>query len=172
MRNDKHGPRVNDDIRVREVRVIVEETGEQLGILPTFKALQIAQERGLDLVEVSDSAKPPVCKILDYGAYKFKKAKALKEAKKAASRIETKEMRFKPRIADHDLEIKSKKVREFLQEGNKVMLSMRFKGREQAHLELGKELLQRVIAFVEDIAQPDKAPLVEGGSIVITLSPK
>lgn len=171
MRPDNTGPRVNEDIRFREVRVIMDSTGEQLGVLSTARALEIAQEQGLDLVEVAANARPPVCRIMDYGAFKFRKAKAAREAKKSQTKIELKEMHFKPRTADHDVQIKVRKVKEFLADGNRVLIKIRFKGREKAHMDLGKELMNKIVALVGDV-NIEAAPKLEGDNMLMTLSVK
>jgi translation initiation factor IF-3 len=176
MRTDnRQGPRVNNDIRVRDVRVIVESTGEQLGVIPTMQAIQMAQEQGLDLVEVSETSNPPVCKIMDYGVYKFRRAKALREAKKSQTKIEIKEMRFTPRIADHDVQVKARKIKEFLDDGNKVIISVKFKGREKTHMNLlGRELMDKVVGLLgADSISIENQPKVEGDNqMFMTISPK
>lgn len=171
MRPEITGPRVNEDIRFREVRVIIDSTGEQLGVIPTVRALEIAQEQGLDLVEVAANARPPVCRIMDYGAFKFRKAKAAREAKKSQTKIELKEMHFKPRTADHDVQIKVRKIKEFLADGNRVLIKIRFKGREKAHMELGKELMGKIVALVGDV-NIDAPSKLEGDNMLMTISVK
>lgn len=175
MKTDRQGPRVNNEIRVRDVRVIVESTGEQLGVIPTLQAIQMAQDQGLDLVEVSETSRPPVCKIMDYGVYKFRRAKALREAKKSQTKIEVKEMRFTPRIADHDVQVKTRKIKEFLDDGNRVVISVKFKGREKAHMGLlGRELMDKVVSILgADNISVDGQPKVEGDNqMLMTISPK
>ena len=169
---EKRGPRINEDIRVREVRVIVEGTGEQLGVIPTTKALEIAQNHGLDLVEVAETARPPVCKIMDYGDYKFKKAKAQREAKKSATRTEIKEIHLTPRIADHDLGLKAKKIREFLGDNHRVIVSVKFRGREKAHTDLGRELLNKLVGLLGEIANIDSPSKLESDKMIMVLTAK
>lgn len=172
MKTESQGPRVNDAIRVREVRVIVDSTGEQLGIIPTIKALQLAQDQGLDLVEVADNTRPPVCKIMDYGAFKFKRAKALREAKKSATKIEIKEMRFTPRTAENDFNVKVRKIKEFLEEGHRVTVTVKFRGREKAHLDLGKELLNKMVLILGDLVTVDTSPKLDGDKMTMILTAK
>jgi translation initiation factor IF-3 len=172
MSSDKQGPRINEDIRAREVRVIVDGTGEQLGIIPTTQALALAQERGLDLVEIADNVRPPVCKVMDYGAYKFKRAKELRKAKKAATKVETKEMHFTTRIADHDLQVKARKIKEFLENGDRVFLAVEFKGREKAHPDIGRQLITKVLDILGDAAHIEVAPKYEGGTLSVLVLPK
>jgi translation initiation factor IF-3 len=125
--------RINEDIRVREVRLI-DENGGQRGIVPTIEALKLSREAGLDLIEVAPNANPPVCKILDYGKYKFDQEKRLKEAKKNQKQVKMKEIRMQPKIEEHDLNFKTKHIQEFLEEGNKVKVTVRFRGRELAQI--------------------------------------
>lgn len=172
MKIEKRGPRINDQIRVREVRVVVESTNEQLGILPTIEALEKAREMGLDLVEVAEMARPPVCKIMDYGAFKFKQSKAEREARKGQTKVTEKEMRFTARTADHDLQIKSKKIKEFLEEGHRVRITVKFKGRENNHPEQGKELMDKIIAFCGEEATVETAAKKEGSTMSMMLVKK
>ena len=136
--NNNKGQRINEMIRVREVRLIDEE-GNQLGIVPTPEALRMAKDKGLDLVEVSPNANPPVCKILDYGKYRFEQEKKLRDAKKNQKVLKLKEIRMQPKIGSGDLDTKAKHIQEFLDEGDKVKVTIRFRGRELAHTELGSE---------------------------------
>jgi len=163
--------RINGQIRVREVRLIRDE-GERQGIMPTLEALQIAHDLGLDLVEVAPQANPPVVKILDYGKYKFENEKKVKDSKKRQKLIKLKEIRMQPKIDDHDLDFKSKHVREFLGEGNKVKVTIRFRGRELAHTELGLEVLKDVLKRIEGEYVMDKQPAMEGRFMSMVLSPK
>ncbi|MDR2661664.1 MAG: translation initiation factor IF-3 [Treponema sp.] len=162
--------RINEQIRVREVRLIRED-GEQ-GIMPTQEALGLAREQGLDLVEVAPQANPPVVKILDYGKYKFENEKKVRDSKKKQKLLKLKEIRMQPKIDDHDLEFKSKHVREFLAEGNKVKVTVRFRGRELAHTELGLVVLKDVLAQIEGEYVMDKPPAMEGRFMSMVLSPK
>lgn len=140
---DVKGLRVNEMIRVREVRLI-DENGEQKGIVPTIEALRMAREQDLDLVEVSPNANPPVCKILDFGKYRFEQEKKLRDSKKNQKVLKIKEIRMQPKIGSGDLDTKAKHVQEFLDEGDKVKVTIRFRGRELAHTELGFDVLKEV----------------------------
>ncbi|MDR1240087.1 MAG: translation initiation factor IF-3 [Treponema sp.] len=162
--------RINEQIRVREVRLIRDE-GDQ-GIMSTQEALEIAREQGLDLVEVAPQAVPPVVKILDYGKFKFENEKKIRDSKKKQKLLKLKEIRMQPKIDDHDLDFKSKHVREFLAEGNKVKVTIRFRGRELAHTELGLDVLKDVLARIEGDYVMDKAPAMEGRFMSMVLSPK
>lgn len=160
-------------IRARQVRVIDEE-GTQLGIMSPIDARREAEERGLDLVEVAEKAVPPVCRIMDYGKYRFQQSKRAKEARKHQHQITVKEIKYRPKIDPHDFEFKTKHVRAFLEEGNKVKVTIMFRGRELAHPEFGRELLVRVIEGTKDIAQADCDPSrsrVEGRNMSVVLSP-
>jgi translation initiation factor IF-3 len=163
--------RINEQIRVREVRLIRDE-GEQQGIMSTLEALNIAKAMGLDLVEVAPQANPPVVKILDYGKFKFENEKKVRDSKKKQKLLKLKEIRMQPKIDDHDLDFKSKHVREFLGEGNKVKVTVRFRGRELAHTELGLVVLKDVLARVEGDYVMDKPPAMEGRFMSMVLSPK
>ena len=164
--------RINDRIRIREVRLIDGE-GEQLGIVPTPEAIRIANEAGLDLVEVSPNAKPPVCKLLDYGKYKFELDKKNKESKKKLKTVRNKEIRMQPKIDIHDLQFKTKHIQEFLDEGFKVKVTIRFRGRELAHTELGRNVLNKVRELLEETTfNVDRSPQMEGRFMSMFLSPK
>jgi translation initiation factor IF-3 len=163
--------RINEQIRVREVRLIRDE-GEQQGIMSTLEALNIARNIGLDLVEVAPQANPPVVKIMDYGKFKFENEKKVRDSKKKQKLLKLKEIRMQPKIDDHDLDFKSKHVREFLGEGNKVKVTVRFRGRELAHTELGLVVLKDVLARVEGDYVMDKPPAMEGRFMSMVLSPK
>jgi len=143
-----------------------------LGILPTSDALSRAAEVGLDLVEVSPNSRPPVCRIMDFGKYKYELSKKDKIAKKKQHTFQMKEMRFRPKIEEHDYQFKTKHVREFLESGNKVKVFVIYRGREMAHLEFGRRVLDRVIEDMEDIAQVDVFPKLEGRNMSMILSPK
>jgi translation initiation factor IF-3 len=162
--------RINEQIRVREVRLIRDE-GEQR-VIATVEALEIAREQGLDLVEVAPQAVPPVVKIMDYGKYKFENEKKVRDSKKKQKLLKLKESRMQPKIDDHDLDFKSKHVQEFLGQGNKVKVTVRFRGRELAHTELGREVLNDVLKRIEGDCVVDKPPLMEGKFMSMTLSPK
>jgi len=146
---DNKGLRVNEQIRVREVRLIDDE-GEQKGIVPTLEALKLAREKELDLVEIAPTANPPVCKILDYGKYRFEMEKKLRDSKKKQKLLKLKEIRMQPKIGSGDLDFKSKHVKEFLAEGNKVKVTVRFRGRELAHTELGLVVLDEVLKRLDE----------------------
>jgi translation initiation factor IF-3 len=163
--------RINEQIRVREVRLIRDE-GERQGVVSTLEALEIARSMGLDLVEVAPQAVPPVVKIMDYGKYKFENEKKVRASKKKQKLLKLKEIRMQPKIDDHDLDFKSKHVREFLGEGNKVKVTVRFRGRELAHTELGLVVLKDVLARVEGDYVMDKPPAMEGRFMSMVLSPK
>jgi translation initiation factor IF-3 len=164
--------RINEQIRVREVRLIREEGELQQGIIPTMEALRIAKEQGLDLVEVAPNAVPPVVKILDYGKFKFENEKKVRDSKRKQKQLKLKEIRMQPKIDDHDLDFKSKHVREFLLAGNKVKVTVRFRGREMAHTELGLDVLKDVLSRIEGDYVMDKAPSMEGRFMSMVLSPK
>jgi len=163
--------RTNKEIRVREVR-LVDAEGNQAGVLPILEALEMAQASGLDLVEVSPKAVPPVCKILDYGKYKFEQDKRLKENKKKQKLVKLKEIRMQPKIEKHDLQFKAKHVQEFLDEGNKVKVTVRFRGRELAHTELGKVVLDNLLLLLDGEFVIDKKPSMEGRFMSMILNPK
>ena len=163
--------RINEEIRVREVRLI-DENGGQLGIIPTAEALEKAKEAGYDLIEVAPNANPPVCKILDYGKYKYDQEKRLKEAKKNQKQVIMKEIRMQPKIEKHDLDFKTKHIKEFLEDGNKVKVTVRFRGRELAHTELGKDVLDSIVEKLDTSFAVDKKPAMEGRFMSMILSPK
>ncbi|MDR2398075.1 MAG: translation initiation factor IF-3 [Spirochaetaceae bacterium] len=163
--------RINEQIRVREVRLIRDE-GEQQGIIPTLDALAIARGQGLDLVEVAPQAVPPVVKIMDYGKFKFENEKKVRDSKKKQKLLKLKEIRMQPKIDEHDIEFKSKHVREFLAEGNKVKVTIRFRGRELAHTELGLDVLKDVLKRLEGEYVMDKTPAMEGRFMSMVVSPK
>lgn len=163
--------RINGMIRVREVRLIDDE-GNQLGIVPTLDAVRMAQDKGMDLVEIAPQASPPVCRILDYGKFKFEQEKKNRESKKKQKLVKMKEIRMQPKIEDHDLQFKTKHVREFLDEGNKVKVTVRFRGRELAHTELGKVVLDQVLVLLEDSYVLDRPAIMEGRFMSMIVSPK
>ena len=163
--------RVNRQIRISPVRVIT-AAGEQLGVLPIEEALAAAQERGLDLVEVAPTARPPVVKIMDYGKFKFEEAKAARAAKKKQHTVQMKEIKFRPGIDEHDFEFKCRHVREFLSDGNKVKVTMMFRGRQMAHPELGREVLDRVAAVLADIGKIEQEARLEGRNMTMLMTPR
>lgn len=150
--------------------MIAEE--EQLGVLPTHEALRLAEERGLDLVEISPRAFPPVCRIMDYGKYKYEEAKKKQQARKRASTVETKEIKFRPKTEEHDMAFKVKHVRRFLEEGNKVRLAVVFRGREITHPQTGMAVLNRVVDMCNDIATVEATPNMEGRRMIMVIAPK
>ena len=163
--------RINEDIRVKEVRV-VDVNGEQLGIMPTKDALKRALDADLDLVEIAPNAKPPVCRIMDYGKYRYEQSKREKEAKKKQKIINVKEIKLRPNIEDHDLRTKTKNVLRFLSDGDKVKITVMFRGREMAHPDLGKQLLNRVAADITDSAVVEREPKLEGKNMIMIVAPK
>ena len=167
----KHGPRVNTDILNDEVRCISPE-GEQLGVMKTADAIAQADAQGLDLVEVSPNTDPPVCKILDYGKFKYEAQKKKNEAKKKQKIIEVKEIKLRPNIDEHDYQVKMRNVQKFLDEGDKVKVTMRFRGREMAHQHLGMELLNRVKEDFDEMAKVELEPKLEGRQMTMVLSPR
>ena len=163
--------RINEDIRVREVR-LVSDDGEQLGIVAIRDALGIALEKGLDLVEVAPSAQPPVCRLMDYGKYKFEQNKREKEARKKQKIISIKEVKMRPNIEEHDFQVKAKNARKFLSGGDKVKLTIMFRGREITHPDLGEKLSLKFVKELTDISSVEKLPKVEGRNMVTFLIPK
>ena len=163
--------RINEQIRVREVRLI-RDGSEKQGIMSTLDAMTLARQAGLDLVEVAPQAVPPVVKIMDYGKFKFENEKRVRDSKKKQKLLKLKEIRMQPKIDDHDLDFKSKHVKEFLGEGNKVKVTIRFRGRELAHTELGLDVLKDVLARIEGEYVMDKPPAMEGRFMSMVLSPK
>ncbi|MEX2239039.1 MAG: translation initiation factor IF-3 [Dehalococcoidia bacterium] len=162
--------RLNNQIRVREVRLIGAE-GEQLGITPTPRAMEMAQEQGLDLVEIAPTAEPPVAKLMDYGKFKYEQAKRDSEARKHQSRVELREVRMKTKIGQHDVDFKTRTARKLLLGGDKVKLSVMFRGREITHPEIGRGLLQRIIESLGEIAVVERPPMLEGRFMSMIVSP-
>jgi translation initiation factor IF-3 len=173
MRRDTRAPqvRVNERIRTREVRVIDEE-GQQLGIMTPQQAIDLARQRGYDLVEVAPQAVPPVCRIIDFGKYLYEQKKRAHEAKKKQAVIEVKEIKFRPMTDDHDYNFKMKHAREILEDGNKVKATVRFRGREITHKELGFQLLERLEKDLADKGVPESRPRHEGMQIIVIFGPK
>ena len=165
------GPRVNGAIRAPQVRCI-DPDGEQLGVLDTRDAISKAEDFGLDLVEVQPNVDPPVCKILDYGKYKYEAQKRANEARKKQKIIEVKEIKLRPNIDEHDYQVKMRNVQKFLDEGDKVKVTMRFRGREMAHQELGVNVLTRVREETDEIAKIEAMPKMEGRQMIMVLAPK
>lgn len=164
------GPRVNERIGVREVRVVGED-GEQLGILPTREALAKAKEQGLDLVEVAPMSRPPVCRIMDFGKFKYEKSKKEKAARKRQHNVEVKEIKMRPKIEPHDYEFKKKHIIEFLDRGDKVKITLQFRGREMAHTELGRRLLDQLTGELQEVAKVEAPPRQEGRQMILLLAP-
>jgi translation initiation factor IF-3 len=163
-------PRVNRRIRVPEIRVIGED-GEQLGIMLTIQALRRAESVSLDLVEVQPRAKPPVCKIMDYGKYKYEQSRKLADSKKKQQQIELKEVKFRPKTGDHDFDVKVKNLKRFLEKGNKGKVTVMFRGREIVHPDIGREMLNRVIQALGDEALIEQHPRLEGRQMVMIVAP-
>ena len=169
-RPDEGDARINDEIRVREVRLVAPD-GEQIGIKPLPEALNIAQELDLDLVEVAPDANPPVCRIMDYGKFKYESSQRAKESRKKASAISLKEMKYRPKIGQGDFDTKTSKVEKFLSDGHKVKITIMFRGREVFHPELGREILERVAENVETVGKVDQFPKLDGRNMTMVLSP-
>ncbi|AEW04867.1 bacterial translation initiation factor 3 (bIF-3) [Sulfobacillus acidophilus DSM 10332] len=163
--------RINDEIRVREVRVVGED-GEQLGVMSIRDALTLAAERRLDLVEVSPTARPPVCRLMDYGKFKYEQAKRERESRKKQKVVNIKELKMRPAIEDHDFEVKVKSARRFLAEGDKVKCTMVFRGREIVHASLAQETLKKLADAVADVGIVERVPKVEGRAMIMILAPK
>ena len=167
----KDGPRVNEEIRVREVHLI-DKDGSNKGTVAIADALAAAQEAGLDLVEISPNAAPPIVKILDYGKYKYQEQKKAAEARKKQKVVEVKELKYRPMIDDHDYEVKLRAMQRFFEEGDKVKVTLRFRGREMAHQELGTRLLNRVKDDTTKMAKIESEPRMEGRQMVMILTPR
>jgi translation initiation factor IF-3 len=163
-------PRINDRIRAREVRLVGAD-GSQIGIRPLPEALAIARELDLDLVEVAAQANPPVCRIMDYGKYKYEAAQRAKESRKKASSVSIKEMKYRPKISRGDFDTKTRKVEKFLGEGHKVKVTIMFRGREMAHPELGKRILDHVAEEVGGVARVEVVPKLDGRNMIMVLAP-
>jgi translation initiation factor IF-3 len=163
--------RVNERIRADRVRLI-SPTGEQLGIKPFKEALEIARDQDLDLVEVASQADPPVCRIMDYGKFKYEQTQKAKRAKKHQSQVVIKEMKFRPKIEEHDFETKKKHVRRFLEAGSKVKITIMFRGRETTHAEIGRGILDRLAADVDDLATVEAQPKLDGRNMTMVLAPR
>ena len=165
------GPRINDAIRVKDVRLI-DETGTNVGVVTREDAQERANKAGLDLVEVSPDAEPPVCKILDVGKFKYQEQKKAAEARKKQKIVEIKEIKMRPNIDDHDYNVKMKSIQRFFEEGDKVKVTLRFRGREMAHQSLGMDVLRRVKTDCEVIAKVESEPRFEGRQMVMVLAPR
>lgn len=167
----KDGPRVNEEIRLREIQLI-DQDGSNHGVIDTQTAMKMASEAGLDLVEIAPNSVPPVCKILDYGKYKFQAQKKAAEARKKQKIVEIKEIKLRPMIDDHDYDVKMRAMLRFFEEGDKVKVTLRFRGREMAHQELGTQLLERVKTDVGKIAKVEQEAKFEGRQVVMVLAPR
>ena len=168
---EQSGPKINDAIRARDVRLI-DETGQNVGVVSRFDAQERANKVGLDLVEVSPDADPPVCKILDYGKFKYQEQKKAAEARKNQKIVEIKEIKMRPSIDEHDYDVKMRAIRRFFEEGDKVKVTLRFRGREMAHQNLGYDLLQRVKTDLVEASKVESEPRLEGRQMVMVLAPK
>ncbi|MBA4117357.1 MAG: translation initiation factor IF-3 [Candidatus Puniceispirillum sp.] len=170
-RPTQDGPRVNEQIRSPKIRLI-DENGDMVGVVTPREGMERARSLGLDLVEISPGAEPPVCKILDYGRFKYDAQKKKAAAKKNQKIVEIKEVKLRPGIGEHDYQVKLRSIQRFINEGDRVKITMRFRGREITHQELGLKVLDRVSADVSEIAKVDQAPRLEGKQILMQLSPK
>jgi translation initiation factor IF-3 len=164
------GPRINGAIRAPEIRLIGAD-GENVGVVHPAKAMDMAVEAGLDLVEISPNAKPPVCKIMDFGKFKYEQQKRESEARKKQKVIEVKEVKFRPNTDTHDYDVKMRNVLKFLEKGDKVKVTLRFRGREMAHQNLGRELLERVAVDVKEIGKVENMPKMEGRQMIMVIGP-
>ncbi|MGI3211622.1 translation initiation factor IF-3 [Roseovarius tibetensis] len=164
------GPRVNDKIRANEIRLIGAD-GENAGVVTPRAAMEMAEQVGLDLVEISPNANPPVCKIMDYGKYKYEQQKRESEARKKQKVIEVKEVKFRPGTDTHDYDVKMRNVLKFLEGGDKVKVTLRFRGREMAHQDLGRDLLERISEDVKDVGKVENMPKMEGRQMVMIIGP-
>jgi translation initiation factor IF-3 len=163
--------RINSQIRNEEVRVLLDD-GEQLGVMKTQDAINVAKDRKMDLVEIAPNNNPPVCKIIDYGKFKYQEQKKKNEAKKKQKTIETKELKLRPGTGDHDYQVKIKNAQKFLKEGNRVKFSLRFKGREMEHSNLGIDMLKRVKSDLEELIRVEMEPKIEGRQAFLVVAPK
>ncbi len=168
---ERAGPRINERIRVPRV-LVIDDGGEKLGEFLTEDAVRMARERGMDLIEVAPNARPPVCRLGDFGRIKYEKQKKDREAKKKQVVVEIKEIKLRPKTDDHDFDVKVKHVRRFLEEGNKVKVTVRFRGREIAHREIGEERCMELFQLVEDLAMVETRPSMEGRQMFMIIAPK
>lgn len=167
----KDTPRINDEIRAREVR-LTSPKGEQLGIVPLKEALRRAEELHLDLVEVAPQAKPPVCRIMDFGKFRYEQQKREKETKKKQKVITVKEVKLRPNIEEHDFNVKLKNAQRFIEDGDKVKVTIMFRGRELSHPDLGRQLLMKMSDLMKDYVNVERMPKLEGKNMIMILSPK
>jgi len=168
---EKSGPRTNDDITAQQVRLIGAD-GSRIGVVTLQAAMRAAEDSGLDLVEISPNAEPPVCKVLDYGKYKYEAQKKANEARKRQKTFDVKEIKMRPSIDDHDYDTKMKAMNKFLGEGDKVKVTIRFRGRELAHPEIGRKLLERIRDDSEEVAKVESMPKMEGRQMIMVVAPK
>ncbi|WP_408904107.1 translation initiation factor IF-3 [Pseudoroseomonas cervicalis] len=167
----RDGPRVNEDIRVPQVRLI-DQDGEMIGVMSAREALLRAYEVGMDLLEISPNAVPPVCKITDYGKYKYEQQKKANEARKKQKIVEIKEIKVRPNIDDHDYDVKMRAAKSFIEEGDKVKVTLRFRGREMAHQDLGVKVLERIRTELAELAKVEQMPRLENRQMIMVLAPK
>lgn len=167
----KDGPPINQEIRATRV-LLIDQNGEKQGVMPLSAALEAAEEAGLDLVQIVANAEAPVCKILDYGKHRFQEQKKKAEARKRQKIVELKEIKLRPNIDTHDYEVKAKAMHRFFDEGDKVKVTLRFRGREMAHPELGMKLLNKVQADFDEVAKVEYAPRMEGRQMIMILAPR
>ena len=168
---DKSGPRANEDIRVPQVRLIAAD-GSQVGVVAIQAALRAAEESGLDLVEISPNADPPVCKLLDYGKFKYEAQKKANEARKRQKTIDVKEIKMRPNIDDHDYKVEMRAMNKFIGEGDKVKFTIRFRGRELAHPEIGRKLLDRIREDADEVAKIESMAKMEGRQMIMVIAPR
>ncbi|MGH7026270.1 translation initiation factor IF-3 [Brevundimonas sp.] len=167
----KDGPPINQEIRATRV-LLIDQNGEKQGVMPLSAALEAAEEAGLDLVQIVGNAETPVCKILDYGKHRFQEQKKKAEARKRQKVVELKEIKLRPNIDTHDYDVKAKSMHRFFEDGDKVKVTLRFRGREMAHPELGMKLLNKVQADFDDVAKVEYAPRMEGRQMIMILAPR
>lgn len=167
----QRGPRINQRIRVKQVRCIDDE-GNQLGVIDTQDALALASRKGLDLVEIAADQRPPVCRIMDYGRFKYEQKKKDKESKKKQHQVQVKVVRVRPKIAEHDVMVKVRKARQFLEEGDKVQIECLFRGREMAHKDIGMDAINKVMVHLEDLAKIERPARMEGRRMIMLVCKK
>jgi translation initiation factor IF-3 len=167
----KDGPRINDDIRNAQIQLI-DQTGENKGTVETMLAIRMAQEAGMDLVEIAPNSSPPVCKIMDYGKFKYSAQKKAAEARKRQKTVEIKEIKLRPMIDDHDYDVKMRAMQRFFEEGDKVKITLRYRGREMAHQEIGTKLLDKIKSDVAELAKVEQDARFEGRQVVMVLAPR
>ena len=167
----KDGPRINDDIRNAQIQLI-DQTSDNKGTVETVVAIRMAQEAGMDLVEISPNTSPPVCKIMDYGKYKYSAQKKAAEARKRQKTVEIKEVKVRPNIDDHDYDVKMRSMKRFFEEGDKVKITLRYRGREMAHQEIGTKLLDKIKTDVAELAKVEQEPKFEGRQMIMVLAPR